>query len=146
MTDNTPNIEAIERLEAEYEALKEKLDKLETFLVSKGSTVSTYARGLMVEQYEHMHDYAEVLRRRYNIMKAELAEAEAEEEELSPNEQLSAYEESVAEVIKDIPTPDGTELHAVNIKLKRVPASDEEDMKDALDKMGFVVLDFRELF
>ena len=144
MIDNTPNIEVLERMAAEYEALKEKLDKLETFLAMKGSKVSRDTLNLMVEQRDHMKAYAEVLRQRFNIMRAELAEAEAEK--LSPNEQLSAYEDAVAEAIKDIPTPDGTELYSVNVRLKRVPASDEKDLAETLDEMGFVVLDFRELF
>jgi len=143
--DNTPNInEVLERMAAEYDALVEKINKLKTFLTSDDKDeIAPDAVRLLTAQYDHMRGYAKALRERYILTVQELEE---EKEGLSPNEQLSAYEDAVAVAIKDIPTPDGTELHTVSIKLKRVPASDEEDLKDALDKLGFAVLDFRELF
>jgi len=146
MIDNTPNTEALERMEAEYEALTEKLEKLKEFLLNEWYTTEREAYSLLSEQHQHMYAYAGVLHKRIQLMQKELAEAEAEKP--STEEQFTEYGDVVAEAIKTIPTPEGTELYKVNIKLKRTKKEKSEDFnfEKALDEMGFVVLNFRELF
>ena len=132
----------LKKIEEEHAALEDKVLSLETFLNAAryNPDVSDESSKLMLAQHHYMSQYKEVLLKRHYLLKTELAQKEEECAKQELEESITAYEETVENVLKSIPTPGDTTLHSVGIRLKRTN-HDDDDKEASSDAMLHELMD-----